>query len=179
MVINDPVGDMLTRIRNAAMVRHDKLTLPSSKLKVEVAKCLKNEGFVADFIVHEKKPQNELTIVLKYGPSREPVITATGRIRANASYAACRNGIMQGLAADGAIHALWDLWRAGYKIVNFIHDEIICEVPEDEHLPARVAEIERLMIEGMQKVVPGANVRVETSVRRSFSKTDIIKKEKP
>jgi len=58
--------------------------------------------------------------------------------------------------------------------VNFIHDEIICEVPEDEHLPARVTEIERLMIEGMQKVVPGANVRVETSVRRSFSKADKV-----
>lgn len=105
---------------------------------------------------------------------REPVITATGRIRANASYAACRNGIMQGLAADGAIHALWDLWRAGYKIVNFIHDEIICEVPDDENVPAHVAEIERLMIEGMQKVVPGANVRGEPEVRRSFSKADKI-----
>ena len=82
---------------------------------------------------------------------------------------------MQGLAADGAIHALWDLWRAGYKIVNFIHDEIICEVPEDENLQARVAEIERLMVEGMQKVVPGANVRGEPEVRRSFSKADKVK----
>ena len=81
---------------------------------------------------------------------------------------------MQGLAADGAIHALWDLWRAGYKIVNFIHDEIICEVPEDENLPTHVAEIERLMIEGMQKVVPGANVRGEPEVRRSFSKADKV-----
>lgn len=79
MVINDPVGDMLTRIRNAAMVRHDKLTLPSSKLKVEVAKCLKSEGFVADIIVHEKQPQNELTIVLKYGPNRESVINGIKR----------------------------------------------------------------------------------------------------
>ncbi len=81
---------------------------------------------------------------------------------------------MQGLAADGAIHALWDLWRAGYKIVNFIHDEIICEVLEDENLPARVAEIQRLMIEGMQKVVPGSNVRGEPEVRRSFSNADMI-----
>ncbi len=79
MVINDPVGDMLTRIRNAQLVRHDKLTLPSSKLKVEVAKALKGEGFIADFIVHEKAPQNELTLVLKYGPNREPVITGIKR----------------------------------------------------------------------------------------------------
>lgn len=81
---------------------------------------------------------------------------------------------MQGLAADGAIYALWSLMRAGYKIVNFIHDEVICEVPEDEHLPAKIADIERLMVAGMQTVVPGANVRVETTVRRSFSKADQV-----
>ena len=63
--------------------------------------------------------------------------------------------------------------RAGYTIVNFIHDEVICEVPEDENLPAKIADIE-LMIAGMHEVVPGANVRVETSVRRSFSKADTV-----
>jgi small subunit ribosomal protein S8 len=79
MVVNDPVGDMVTRIRNAVLAHHDKLTLPGSKLKAEVAKALKSEGFIADFIVHEKKPQNELTIVLKYGPDRAPVITGIKR----------------------------------------------------------------------------------------------------
>jgi small subunit ribosomal protein S8 len=79
MVVNDPVGDLITRIRNAVLARHDKLTLPSSKLKAEVAKALKSEGFISDFIVHEKKPQNELTVVLKYGPDREPVITGIKR----------------------------------------------------------------------------------------------------
>lgn len=80
MVVNDPVGDLVTRIRNAALARHDKLTLPSSKLKAEVAKVLKAEGFIADFVVHEKKPQNELTVMLKYGPNREPVITGIRRV---------------------------------------------------------------------------------------------------
>ena len=131
-----------------------------------------DETAIAD--IRERRPSPRLREAVSRLYSREPVITATGRVRANASYAACRNGIMQGLAADGAIHALWDLWRAGYKIVNFIHDEIICEVPEDENLLARVTEIERLMIEGMQKVVPGANVRGEPEVRRSFSKADKI-----
>lgn len=81
---------------------------------------------------------------------------------------------MQGLAADGAIYALWKLTRAGYTIVNFIHDEVIIEIREDENLPARIADIERLMVAGMHQVVPGANVRVETEVRRSFSKADRI-----
>ena len=64
--------------------------------------------------------------------------------------------------------------RTGYTITNFIHDEVIIEIPEDENLPAKITDIERLMIAGMQVVVPGANVRVETSVRRSFSKADNV-----
>ncbi|MEW5741104.1 MAG: 30S ribosomal protein S8 [Myxococcota bacterium] len=79
MAVNDPVGDMLTRIRNAALARHEKLTLPSSKLKVEIAKALKSEGFIADYVVHERKPQNELTVMLKYGPNRESVISGIKR----------------------------------------------------------------------------------------------------
>ena len=126
--------------------------------------------------LRERKPSKKLRDAVGRLYGREPVITATGRLWANASYCACRNGIMQGLAADGAIYALWKLSRAGYTIVNFIHDEVICEVPEDEHLATKIADIERLMIAGMHEVVPGANVRVETSVRRSFSKTDVVKK---
>jgi DNA polymerase I-like protein with 3'-5' exonuclease and polymerase domains len=124
--------------------------------------------------IRERKPSKKLRDAVDRLYGREPVITATGRVRANASYCACRNGIMQGLAADGAIYALWLLMRAGYTIVNFIHDEVIIEVPEDGNLPAVIADIERLMIAGMQVVVPGANVRVETEVRRSFSKADRI-----
>jgi DNA polymerase I-like protein with 3'-5' exonuclease and polymerase domains len=131
-----------------------------------------DERFVAD--IRERRPSPRLRDRVAGMFSREPVFTATGRLRARASYSACRNGIMQGLAADGAIHALWKLWRAGFKTVNFIHDEVICEVPDDERLPERVAEIEKLMIEGMQVVIPAAAVRVETSIRRSFSKSDAV-----
>jgi small subunit ribosomal protein S8 len=79
MVVNDPVGDMVTRIRNAVLAHHDKLTLPASKLKVELAKVLKSEGFIADFAVHERAPQNELTLMLKYGSAREPVVQGIKR----------------------------------------------------------------------------------------------------
>ena len=80
MAVNDPIGDMLTRIRNASRARHDKLVLPSSKLKVEVARALKEEGFIGDFTVHERKPQNELTIQLKYGQDKAPAITDIKRV---------------------------------------------------------------------------------------------------
>ena len=80
MAVNDPVGDMLTRIRNASRARHDKLVLPSSKLKVELARVLKDEGFIGDYTVHERKPQNELTIQLKYGQDKAPAITGIRRV---------------------------------------------------------------------------------------------------
>jgi small subunit ribosomal protein S8 len=80
MAVNDPVGDLITRLRNATMARHDKMTLPASRLKVEVVKVLKEEGFVADYVLHERKPQSELTVMLKYGPNRESVISGIRRI---------------------------------------------------------------------------------------------------
>lgn len=80
MPVNDPVGDMLTRLRNASRARHDKVVLPHSKLKVQVARVLKEEGFIADYVEHDKKPQGEVTVMLKYGPDREPAITGIRRV---------------------------------------------------------------------------------------------------
>lgn len=80
MPVNDPVGDMLTRLRNASRARHDKVVLPASKLKFEVAKVLKQEGFLADCVFHERKPQGELTLMLKYGQDRAPAISGIKRI---------------------------------------------------------------------------------------------------
>jgi small subunit ribosomal protein S8 len=80
MPVNDPVGDMLTRIRNAARAHHDKVLIPASKLKVEIARCLKEEGFIADYVLHEAPPQGEITVMLKYGPDKQPVIRGVRRM---------------------------------------------------------------------------------------------------
>lgn len=80
MPVNDPVGDMLTRIRNASRARHDKVMIPTSKMKVEIARVLKEQGYIADFVEHEVKPQGEITLQLKYGPDKSPVITGIKRI---------------------------------------------------------------------------------------------------
>lgn len=80
MIVNDPVGDMLTRLRNAARAGHEKVVMPSSKLKAEIARVLKEEGYITDYTVHERKPQNELTVELKYGPERVSVIRELKRI---------------------------------------------------------------------------------------------------
>ena len=80
MPVNDPVGDLLTRLRNASRARHDKMVVPASRLKLEVVKVLKEEGFIGDYVHHDTKPQGEITLTLKYGPDRQPVITGIKRI---------------------------------------------------------------------------------------------------
>ena len=71
----DPIADMLTRIRNASQVSHETVSIPSSKLKVELAKLLKSEGFITDFEVKSEGKFNTLVITLKYGADKKPVIT--------------------------------------------------------------------------------------------------------
>jgi small subunit ribosomal protein S8 len=65
-MINDPIGDFLARIRNAQARKHDFIVLPSTKMLVAISEILKKEGFVIDFKVEEKTPQNELKVTLKY-----------------------------------------------------------------------------------------------------------------
>ena len=105
---------------------------------------------------------------------RRPVFTITGRLRADATFCSSRNCIFQGPAADGAILGLWLVWRAGHKIVSFVHDQVVVESPADDRVRERVAEIEALMKRGMLMVVPGMNVKVETVVTRSLNKKDTL-----
>lgn len=76
----DPIADMLTRIRNANMASHDTVSMPSSKLKVELAKLLKSEGFITDYAVKEDGKFKVLSITLKYDEKRKPVITKLARV---------------------------------------------------------------------------------------------------
>ena len=80
MVMTDPIADMLTRIRNANMVRHEKLEVPASNIKKEIAEILKREGFVRDVEYIEDNKQGIIRIFLKYGSSNERVITGLKRI---------------------------------------------------------------------------------------------------
>ena len=80
---SDPIADMLTRIRNALMVGKPTCEIPSSKIKVEIARILKEEGYIEDYIVGDEKPFSLITINLKYyGARRErkPVISSIQRI---------------------------------------------------------------------------------------------------
>jgi small subunit ribosomal protein S8 len=82
-MISDPVGDMLTRIRNSLMVGKTAVDVPSSKLKVEIARILKDEGYIEDFVLGDEKPGALIHITLKYYGSRRdrrPVITHIERV---------------------------------------------------------------------------------------------------
>jgi len=79
-MVTDPIADMLTRIRNACMVRHTQVVMPSSKIKVEIAKILAQEGFIGGYAVIEEKPQAKLALALKYTGRGKSVITGLDRI---------------------------------------------------------------------------------------------------
>lgn len=80
MSVNDPIGDMLTRIRNACMARHMTVNIPSSKMKLSIAEILKREGFIKDYSLVEGAPFDTIAITLKYTTDRRPAITGLRRV---------------------------------------------------------------------------------------------------
>ena len=79
-MLTDPIADMLTRIRNANKAMHDTAQMPTSRIKVEIARILKDEGYIKDFRVVKGTPFDTLVIELKYGRSRERIITGLKRV---------------------------------------------------------------------------------------------------
>jgi len=80
MVVSDPIADLLTRIRNANTVFHDRIEVPGSKMKKAIVQILKDEGFVRDFEWVENGHQGIIRVYLKYGPSKTRVISGLRRI---------------------------------------------------------------------------------------------------
>jgi len=78
-VITDPIADMLTRIRNAMTARHPDAVVPTSRLKMEIAKILKAEGFIADYHLEKNRPES-MRIHLRYGERKEGIITGLRRV---------------------------------------------------------------------------------------------------
>jgi len=77
---NDPIADMLTRIRNANSMRYKEVEVPASKIKVEIARILKEEGFISDYKIKKNNVQDIIVLSLKYGQNKERVITGLKRI---------------------------------------------------------------------------------------------------
>ena len=101
-------------------------------------------------------------------------LTATGRLRSNARFGACRNGPFQSIAADGCLAALWRLFREGFDVRAMVHDEIIVATPDTGHFTEVVADVERIMREEMSNMLGGLPIKTEAFVRRSLSPRDAV-----
>lgn len=80
MIVTDPIADMLTRIRNANQMKYKEVGVPASKMKLEIARILKEEGFIKDYKVEKSENGDMISIELKFGPKKERVITGLKRI---------------------------------------------------------------------------------------------------
>jgi len=80
MTISDPIADMLTRIRNAIMARHDFVLVPASRMKLSIARILKEEGFINDYEVLRGKPHRTIKVHLKYSDKNQPVLSKLERV---------------------------------------------------------------------------------------------------
>jgi small subunit ribosomal protein S8 len=80
MSVTDPIADMITRMRNAARIKRREVQMPSSKLKVELAKIFKDEGYIKNYKVLDDKKQGTLALTLKYSESNQSVITGLRRV---------------------------------------------------------------------------------------------------
>ena len=80
MSTNDPIADMLTRIRNAIMARHDSVLIPASNMKISIARVLKEEGFISNYEIFRDKPQRVIKVQLRYGDKKTPFISGLKRV---------------------------------------------------------------------------------------------------
>ena len=80
MTVSDPIADMLTRIRNGVMARHDVVSMPASRTKIDIARVLKEEGFLEDYEVLKDSPQRTLKVRLRYAGNKQPIITGLRRV---------------------------------------------------------------------------------------------------
>jgi small subunit ribosomal protein S8 len=130
---NDPISDMLTRIRNASLQRHATVSMPTSKLKVAIAEILKQEGFIKDFKIQqaEGKPFENIVITLKYTSDRQPVIAGLKRVSRpglriyskHAEIPRVRNGMgLAILSTPKGVMSDYEAWRQhiGGEILAYI-----------------------------------------------------------
>jgi DNA polymerase I-like protein with 3'-5' exonuclease and polymerase domains len=99
-----------------------------------------------------------------------PVTTTTGRMRGSVDYSQSRNTPFQGLAADGCKQALWELTKAGYRVVGFVHDEFIIEIPKEDTFSRVAEDINRICCQSMEIYVPGIPVVCEYAVSERWNK---------
>ena len=124
--------------------------------------------------LRERKASSALVQAVRRRLCQEAVVTASGRVRASTSFTESRNGVFQGSAADAAILACWELIRAGFDVQLFVHDEVVVEIPDDEHRDEQLAKIGAIINDTISETLGGIPCKVEGYVSRSWSTLDTI-----
>lgn len=120
--------------------------------------------FKAQWIQAFPEMQNYLSADGQAYRSKIVSSTITGRTRAGCTFTQSKNFPFQGLAADGAKISLFNLVTAGFRVVNYVHDEFVIEIPHDDLLHSRRSEAEKIMIDGMKTVCPDIEIRIESDI---------------
>ena len=131
MNMTDPIADFLTRIRNAILAKHDRVDVPTSKLKVELASILRDEGYIKDFEVIPEEPVGKIRIFLRYTPDGTPAITRMARVskpgrrvyRQSSEIRPVLNGIGLGIISTSRGILTYDQARR-----EGVGGEVLCEV---------------------------------------------------
>jgi len=129
--MTDPISDLLTRIRNAIGAKHETVDVPASKLKQEIVRILKEEGYIANYALVEDERQGTLRIQLRYGPGKEPVISTLDRVsRPGSRIYASKDGMPVVLGGMGVCivstsHGIMTGKQAQEKRIG---GEVLCQV---------------------------------------------------
>src|SRR5262245_27243010 len=129
--MTDPISDLLTRIRNAIGAKHETVDVPASKLKQEIARILKEEGYIANYALVEDDRQGTLRIQLRYGPGKEPVISTLDRVSRPGSRIYARKDRMpvvlggMGVCIVSTSHGIMTGKQAQEKRIG---GEVLCQV---------------------------------------------------
>jgi small subunit ribosomal protein S8 len=131
MSLSDPIADMLTRVRNASLIKRKDVSMPSSKVKIEVAKILKEEGYIKNYKVADDGKQGILSIALKYTDANQSVITGLRRVSKPGCRIYCTRDTMPKVL-DGLGVAIISTSRGmatGRKCVEWgVGGEVVCSV---------------------------------------------------
>jgi len=121
--------------------------------------------------IQNEEPSMELSKWVLMKVSSNYVMTLTGRVRQTGFFTEKHNYIFQALAADGAKIAMWELFRKGYRMVNFIHDEFLLEVPVADDYTQVLADVKKIVEDGMRKVILHTRVSSEGEITNVWSKS--------
>lgn len=124
--------------------------------------------------IAERSPCSALATAVERHLNDEPFVAMSGRVRGLTKFTESRNGVFQAPAADGMILAVYQLVREGFDVRLIVHDEVVVQIPDDEHRDENLAKISEIMVSTMSQALGGVPVDVEGIVSRSWSHTDKI-----